>query len=232
MKALKLSLFVLLLTGLFTACKKDGINYDGYTPNLPAAGNGGTEPGSGNGNVGLAEYYFKGKINNIQLTWPVDEPRAHWAEGITNNTTINGDVITGSYGGSITNAEVFMVNEPRITFYFQTFHYVGFDDRELAFENFVKTGEQVFAPSGNSNIGTKDIFVQYIDKNKVEYTTEGFQTNSFLNVISRTIIPAQPGVPERIKIKLNFQCTLRPKSGIGPAMQLTDGEAVIYIQLD
>ncbi len=125
-----------------------------------------------------------------------------------------------------------MVNEPRITFYFKTFHIVGFDDRVLAFENFVKPGAQVYAPNGNLNIGTKDVFVQYIDKNKVEYTTEGFQTNSFLNVISTTIVPAQPGAPERIKIKLKLQCTLRPKSGTGPAMQLTDGEAVIYIKLD
>ncbi|MEB0260570.1 MULTISPECIES: hypothetical protein [unclassified Mucilaginibacter] len=54
-----------------------------------------------------------------------------------------------------------------------------FDDRVLAFENFVKSGAQVYAPNGDLNIGTKDVFVQYIDKNKVEYSTGGFHTNSF-----------------------------------------------------
>ncbi|MFD0765193.1 hypothetical protein ACFQZI_10040 [Mucilaginibacter lutimaris] len=232
MKMLKLLVFVLLLTWLFSACKKDSVNYDGFTPNLPTAGNGGTESGSGNGNVGSAEYYFKAKINNIQVTWAVDDQRSHWAEGISNATSIDNDIITGSYGGSISSAEVFMVNEPRITFFFKTFHFVGFDDRVLAFENFVKTGPQVFAANGNLDIGKKEVFVQYIDKNKVEYSTAGFQTNSFFNVESVTIVPAQPGLPEKLKIKLKIQCTLYPTSGTGNTMQLTDGEAVIYIKLD
>ncbi|MEB0278075.1 MULTISPECIES: hypothetical protein [unclassified Mucilaginibacter] len=42
-----------------------------------------------------AECYFKAKISNIQLTWAVDEQRAHWAEGTSNTTEIDQDVITG-----------------------------------------------------------------------------------------------------------------------------------------
>lgn len=229
MKSLRIPFFVALLVGLLTACTKDKVDYTGYTPNLPKGGNTDGTDATGNGDVGAAEYYFKGKIEGSQLTWPVDNQRERWAEGISNTISLDGEVINAAYGGSISNAEVFMVNEPSITFYFKTFHFVGFEDRTLGFENFVKAGDWEYAPNFDLNVGIKEVYVKYVDKNKREFVSEGFQTNSFFKVLSTTLVPAQPGQPERLKIKLQLQCTLRPKDGIGSLISLYDAEAVIYI---
>jgi hypothetical protein len=230
MKPLKNLLILLLLASCFSACKLDAVDYGHYgNPKANTPGkNGPGEPGN-NGEVGSAEYYFKGKLNGAALTWAVTED-SKWSAGVSASSTLYQDTVNGAYGGSISNSEVFRVNYPAITFFFKTFHSVGFEGRQLLFENFVTTGSWAYAPTTDLTVGIKDLYVTYMDKDSITYNSIGPQTGSTFNVVSVTVVPAELGVAEKIKIKLNLNCKLYPTEGSAPPLTLTDAEAVIYLQ--
>ncbi|MFA6245796.1 MAG: hypothetical protein WC615_02575 [Mucilaginibacter sp.] len=225
MKNLTSLVFILLLATFFSACKLDPVDYN-HDVKPGGAVPGGTDNG---GSVGSAEYYFKGKLNGTDLAWPVNDS-GDWGSGISQPSEYGPDNLIAGYGGGIVNSKVFMVNYPAVMFYFKTLHATTFDQARLLLKSFITTGTWAYAPNVSLIADVKDVYVAYTDKNNVIYNTVGDQTGSTFTVVSTMVIPAEPGIAERIKVKLNVNCKLYPVDGNGASLTLTNCEAVIYLQ--
>jgi hypothetical protein len=229
MKTLNLSLLIFLLAACFSACKIDDAELRGFkliASDTTDTGGGDIDIPGGGGNVGSAEYYFKGKLNGQTLTWPVDKTEK-WTEGVSSMGSIDRDTTMKAFGGMISR-DIFLVNLPAITIYFKTYRRVGYEFKKELFEAFVTTGNWPYAPTSGLTRDIKDIYITYSDSDKKYYDTVGDQTGSTFTVLSTTIVPEQLGIPERIKIKVKFSCKLYPETGA--PLTLTDAEAVVAIE--
>ncbi len=223
MKDLKPASLLILVILLFSACKKDAVDYSAYNAEHGThigEGPGGTDGGTTNNNV----YYFKGTIDGKTVNWTVTANEADgWNTGTGQNITGGTGNITGGLSASI---DATMGGNLSIGAEFRTMSYNDSDDKPAYLKSFITAGSWPFDTDGGFTVGTKTITIQYIDASGNQYSSDGVQTGS-ANVTSVTVVPGDSGLPESLKIKLTFSCTLYPDDVTGTPIQLTNGEATL-----
>jgi hypothetical protein len=219
MKNLKPAGFLILVIVLFSACKRDPVDYSAYNAQH------GTHIGDGDGGAtSTAAYYFKGTIDGKAVNWTVTANESDgWNTGTGQNISGGTGDITGALSASI---DATMGGNLSIGAEFRTMHYNDSDDKPAYLKSFITAGSWPFDTDNVFTVGTKTITIQYIDALGNEYSSDGVQTGS-ANVTSVTVVPGDSGLPESLKIKLTFSCTLYPADVTGSPIQLTNGEATL-----
>lgn len=222
MKNLKPAGFLILVILLFSACKKDPVDYRAY--NAEHGTHIGDGPGGTDDGTTTNVYYFKGTIDGKAVNWTVTANEADgWNTGTGQNISGGTGDITGALSASI---DATMGGNLSIGAEFRTMHYNDSDDKPAYLKSFITTGSWPFDTDNGFTVGTKTITIQYIDASGNEYSSDGVQTGS-ANVTSVTVVPDDSGLPESLKIKLTFSCTLYPADVTASPIQVTNGEATL-----
>jgi len=223
MKNLKPVSLLILVIFLFSACKKDPVDYRAY--NAEHGTHIGDGPGGIDGGTTTSDaYYFKGTIDGKAVNWTVT---ANEADGWNTGTGSNLSVGTGdNIGGLSASIDATKGGNLSIGAEFRTMNYKDSDDKPAYLKSFITAGSWAFDTDNGFTVGTKTITIQYIDASGNQYSSDGVQTGS-ANVTSVTVVPGDSGLPESLKIKLTFSCTLYPDDVTGTPIQLTNGEATL-----
>jgi hypothetical protein len=172
-------------------------------------------------------YYFKGTLNTTLLNWQVYVDDAEWGLGSTNSSSLYNGISIGGLSGEITAIPRF---KPEISIEFKTFRVSYDEDKSAYFKNFVSVGPITYSVSALYTVGTKDIAVRYTDSKGKVYTSIGSQTGSTANIVEINHIPAEPGTPEYLRIKITFSCKLYPSDNTGSTLALTGAEAILRLE--
>lgn len=226
MKNLKPASLLILVILLFSACKKDPVDYSAY--NAEHGTHIGDGPGGTDGGTNTtALYYFKGSLGGKSLNWVVDaEESKGWSSGSASNRSSDMGVNTGSLTAII---DATMGQNPNIGIEFRTMQYNFDTDKPAYLKAFVTAGAWAFDTDNNFTVGTKTISVQYTDAAGNQYSSDGVQTGN-ANVVSADVLPAELGRADGLKIKVTFSCTLYALDGISSSIQLTNAEAVVRLE--
>ncbi|WP_295791488.1 hypothetical protein [Mucilaginibacter sp.] len=225
MKNLKPASLLILVIFLFSACKKDAVDYSAYNAEH------GTHIGSGTGGTDggttVAVYYFKGTLGGKTLDWIVDaEESKGWSSGSASNRSSDKGVNTGSLTAII---DATQGQNPNIGVEFRTMQYNFDADKPAFLKAFVTTGAWTFDTDNSFTVGTKTISIQYTDAAGSQYSSDGVQTGS-ANIVSADVLAPELGRNDGLKIKVTFSCTLYALDGTSPSIQLTNAEAVMRLE--
>ncbi|MCO5949018.1 hypothetical protein [Mucilaginibacter flavidus] len=225
MKNLKPASLLILVIFLFSACKKDAVDYSAYNAEHGThigSGTGGTDSGTT-----TAVYYFKGTLGGKTLDWIVDaEESKGWSSGSASNRSSDKGVNTGSLTAII---DATQGQNPNIGVEFRTMQYNFDADKPAFLKAFVATGAWTFDTDNSFTVGTKTISIQYTDAAGNQYSSDGVQTGS-ANVVSADVLAPELGRNDGLKIKVTFSCTLYALDGTSPSIQLTNAEAVMRLE--
>lgn len=226
MKKLNLTFLLILAIFLFSACKKDAVDYSAYNAEHGThIGNG--PGGTDGGTTTTAEYYIKGTFGGKALNWIVDANESQgWSSGSASNRSSDKGVNTGSLTAII---DATMGQNPNIGVEFRTMQYNFDADKPAYLKAFVTTGAWTFDNNNSFVVGTKRISIQYADASGKQYSSDGVQTSS-ANVVSADVLPAELGRADGLKIKVTFSCTLYALDGTSASIQLTNAEAVVRLE--
>jgi len=236
MKTLPFSLFFACIVLFISACKLDkpifpklkSTTSTGTTGTGTGSGSG-TGSGTGTGTTTSGEYYFKGTIDGQSINWQVTDNFTGWVTGSSGDGSVDKGVYTGSLEALLSAADVY---QPQLGIQFETF-YIDYiqNDEPTYFNSFVNTGAWTYTASSNDIVaGKKSLEVNYADSKGNAYTSVGVQTGSTATVLSVTPVPAEFGINESLKIKIQFSCKLYPVGGSGNALTVTNAEATVRLE--
>jgi len=225
MKKLSLTSVLLVFIFLFSACKKDAVDYSAY--NAAHGTHIGDGSGGTDGGTTTAVYYFKGTLGGKTLNWIVDADESKgWSSGSGSNRSSDMGVNTGSLTAII---DATQGQNPNIGVEFRTMQYNFDADKPAYLKSFVTNGTWAFDNNDSFTAGTKTITIQYTDASGNQYSSDGVQTTS-ANVVSADVLAPELGRNDGLKIKVTFSCTLYALDGTSPSLQLTNGEAVMRLE--
>ncbi len=228
MKPLTFSLFFACGVLFISACKLDKPVFPKSTTSTGTTDTG-SGSGTGTGTTTSGEYYFKGTIDGQSINWQVTDNVSGWVTGSNSGGSVDKGVYTGSLEALLSAADV---SQPQLGIQFETFNidYIQ-NDEPAYFNSFVNTGAWTYTASSNDIVaGKKSLEVNYADSKGNAYTSVGVQTSSTVTVLSVTPVPAELGINESLKIKLQFSCKLYPASGSGNALTVTNAEATVRLE--
>ncbi|MEP6614094.1 MAG: hypothetical protein ABJA76_19460 [Mucilaginibacter sp.] len=224
MKNLKPASFLILVILLFSACKKDPVDYSAY--NAEHGTHIGDGPiGTGGTTDQTAVYYFKGTLGGKALSWIVNaDESSGWVSGSALAGSRDMGVNIMGLTALLSASENF---KPQLGVEFRTVKYNFDEDKSAVFNSFITTGAWPFATSDDYVVDKKVLIIHYTDATGKVYSSIGAQTAASPNVSTITKVPPELGRNESLKVKLTFSCTLYPADGTGSPVTLTGAEALV-----
>ena len=227
MKNLKPASLLILVIFLFSACKRDPVDYRAYNAEH------GTHIGGGTGGTGgttdqVAVYYFKGTLGGKALSWIVNaDESSGWVSGSAVAGSRDMGVNIMGLTALLSASEGF---KPQLGVEFRTVKYNFDEDKSAVFNSFITTGVWPFATSDDYVVDKKVLIIHYTDANGKGYSSIGAQTAAGPNVSTITKVPPELGRNESLKVKLTFSCTLYPADGTGSPVPLANAEALVRLE--
>lgn len=212
-------LIMAILLGMSLVSCKKGIPQLDPDPEVP-----GTKP-----EVENATYFFKGTINNSKINWQVTGV-GNLNVGGGSTTSLAQGITTGALLASISGP--YPLLRPEIIVDFRTMQ-VSYDQDKFAYlKAYMTLGSWNYSLTDehNFNVGTKAVLINYTDEAGKQYTTIGSQSGSKFSLNKVTVLPAEFGLNDCLKINFKFSCKLYPVDGTGAALTLSDAESTLRLE--